>query len=147
MVANLLRINPSGCTFAVPAGTESHPYVFVGASPELLLRKKGMTVTTNPLAGSIKRGKTPEEDEASANTLLHSAKNRNEHALVISAVRNALAPFCETLDVPDTPSLIKTPTVWHLSTMITGYLSRSAMLVPRPGVCAASDPCGLRLSD
>ncbi|KAI93472.1 hypothetical protein T281_16510 [Rhodomicrobium udaipurense JA643] len=106
-----------------------------------------MTVTTNPLAGSIKRGKTPEEDEASANTLLHSAKNRNEHALVISAVRNALAPFCETLDVPDTPSLIKTPTVWHLSTMITGYLSRSAMLVPRPGVCAASDPCGLRLSD
>ncbi|MFT4080597.1 isochorismate synthase [Rhodomicrobium sp.] len=152
LIANLLRINPSGYTFAVPAGIENHPYVFVGASPELLLRKKGMTITTNPLAGSIKRGKTPEEDEARAKALLHSAKNRHEHALVVSAVRDALVPFCETLDVPDTPSLIKTPTVWHLSTTITGYLSDprcssldlAFALHPTPAVCGYPTESAMR---
>lgn len=75
--------------------------------------------------------------------MLSSAKDLHEHAVVADAVAAALRPFCRTLDVPEKPSLIKTETMWHLSSVIKGELSDpsvtalelAAALHPTPAVC------------
>ena len=93
---------------------------FVGASPELLVRLDGGTVTSNPLAGSARRGEGEEEDRLLAEELMHSEKDRIEHRYVVEDVGERLEPFVETLDVPDHPSLKRMATVQHLSTQISG---------------------------
>lgn len=142
LLATLVQRNARGFTFSVPLGLGGNA-VFTGASPELLIRKSGPRIETNPLAGSIRRGATPEEDKANAEALLASSKDRREHQIVVADVDRALRPFCRHIDVPEAPSLIKTPTVWHLSTHITGELtdpSTSSLelalaLHPTPAVC------------
>jgi isochorismate synthase len=115
----------------------------IGASPELLLRRRGQVVTTNPLAGSIPRGTDPVVDRRRAHELLHSKKDRREHAAVVDAVRNALAPYCRTLLVPVRPSVTGTGRLWHLSSRLEGRLADPAIdamtltaaLHPTPAVC------------
>ncbi|ASS75856.1 isochorismate synthase [Tumebacillus algifaecis] len=149
LLKNLARKNKHGYTFAVdlPGDEESDSRyskrTLIGASPELLVSRTGMTVTANPLAGSTPRSKDPIEDQKRAQALLASAKDLHEHAVVIDAVAAALRPFCRTLEVPESPSLVHTETMWHLSTTITGELSdpsTSSLEValamhPTPAVC------------
>lgn len=145
LLSTLTRRNQHGFTFVVPVmpAQQEVPHRFLGASPELLVRRVGRTVTSNPLAGSTRRGATPEEDRRNAEALLSSAKDRHEHDVVVAAVKRSLQPFCSNLDVPSTPSLLQTPTVWHLSTVISGELADpmvSALelalaLHPTPAVC------------
>ena len=144
LLSALLARDPAGYTFAVDAaGGDGAPRQLVGTSPELLLRKHGDRVVSNPLAGSTPRSADPDEDARRARALLASAKDRHEHALVAEAVADALAPCCRQLDVPATPSLLATPTMWHLSTRIEGTLAdpstnalRLALqLHPTPAVC------------
>ncbi|MBK1783170.1 isochorismate synthase [Prauserella sp. ASG 168] len=140
IVANLLRENTSGYTFAVglPDGA-----TLLGASPELLLAKRGARVSSHPLAGSARRSADPVVDKENGEALAASAKNRDEHALVTEAVVEALRPFCRTLHVPPEPMLVATPTMWHLGTPITGELRDpgttalrlAAALHPTPAVC------------
>jgi isochorismate synthase len=94
----------------------------VGASPELLVARRGDQVTCRPFAGSAPRSADPDADEASGAALAASAKNRHEHQLVVDAMREALAPFCVDLQVAPEPQLSKTAAVWHLYTPITGRL-------------------------
>ena len=145
LVSALVDRNHDAYTFAVPLGdcSAERPHWFIGASPELLVRKRGLTVTSNPLAGSIRRGTSHSEDEANAQALLASKKDREEHEFVVAAVIGALKPFCRELNYPAGPSLIQTPTVWHLSTVISGELTDPAIssldlamaLHPTPAVC------------
>lgn len=93
---------------------------FVGASPELLVRLDDGAVTSNPLAGSARRGEGEVEDQLLADELMHSEKDRIEHRYVVEDVGERLAPFAEFLDVPDQPSLKRMATVQHLSTQISG---------------------------
>lgn len=134
----------NGYTFAIDlASAGGAPACLVGASPELLLSKRGAVVVSNPLAGSIARAINPDEDCARARQLLSSAKDLHEHALVVSAVEAALAPHCLRLSVPREPVLASTPTMWHLSTRVQGRLRdpeasslRLALdLHPTPAVC------------
>ncbi|MBP2474470.1 isochorismate synthase [Crossiella equi] len=139
LLNNLARRDPSGYTFAadLPGRT------LVGASPELLLSRRGTSVVSNPLAGSAARSTDPEEDQRRAAALLVSPKDRHEHAVVVEAVAAALRPYCRTLDVPAEPSLVRTATMWHLSTRVTGELADerasalelAAALHPTPAVC------------
>ncbi|MYX77385.1 chorismate-binding protein, partial [Streptomyces sp. SID3915] len=71
-------------------------------------------------------------------------KDLHEHAVVVDAVREALAPFCTRLEAPERPTLIRTATMWHLSTTLTGDLTDPAAasaldlasaLHPTPAVC------------
>lgn len=138
LLRNLSLNNPHGYTFAVP-----FERTLIGASPELLVTKAGALIKANPLAGSAARSKDPVLDQKIANELLASAKDLHEHAVVIDAVAAALRPYCRKLDVPSKPSLIKTNTMWHLSTEIYGELKSSAIsslelalaLHPTPAVC------------
>ncbi len=132
---------PQAFIFSVP-GVQSGQ-AFLGASPELLLRCNNGFVESNPLAGSIPCHRLASEDESRAQRLLSSGKDRREHALVRDMVGDALAPYCRELSVPAEPSLIRTGTLWHLSTRIHGTLrdpemsslELAAILHPTPAVC------------
>jgi len=78
-------------------GLNPSPYMFyfdfedhhvVGASPEILVRLAGDTVTLRPIAGTRPRGATPEADEAAAADLLADPKERAEHVMLIDLGRN-----------------------------------------------------------
>lgn len=123
LLAHRLRaVDPDAYTFAVP--TEEG--VFVGASPELLVSRRGREVRSNPLAGSAPRSGDAEEDRANADALLGSSKEQQEHAIVVEAIAETLRPFCEELTWDPEPVLRETPNVWHLSTRFRGALREPA---------------------
>ncbi|VWC33436.1 isochorismate synthase [Burkholderia lata] len=139
LVARLAARNPHGYTFSVDLGAGC---TLLGASPELLVNRFGGVVRANPLAGSAPRSLDPVEDRRRAEALLDSAKDLDEHRVVVEAVRDSLAPFCSHLDVPARPSLIHTETMWHLSTEVRGETQADALtlalaLHPTPAVCGA----------
>jgi isochorismate synthase len=153
LVLRLSRRNPGAYTFAFdisevndhPREAENNPpsRLLVGASPELLVSRHGMTVNTNPLAGSVARGTDSVTDWRHASALLRSRKDRAEHAFVVEDVAERLRPFCTRLDIPPEPSLVQTSTLWHLSTRIRGTLrdpevcslTLATALHPTPAVC------------
>ncbi|MFI6323207.1 isochorismate synthase [Nonomuraea sp. NPDC050556] len=127
--------------FAVPLPGER---LLIGASPELLVQRRGLRVNANPLAGSVPRSPDPIEDRALAAQLLESSKDLHEHRVVVEAVAAALRPYCRDLHVPP-PEVVATSTVWHLSTPISGELRDPApsalelagALHPTPAVCGS----------
>lgn len=123
LLANLLTRNVHGFTYAVPLTPGS---VFLGATPELLVRRCGSRVMLNPLAGSAARCLDPDADQHAARMLTASAKDRREHGIMIDAIAQALRPLCRTLHVPSQPSLTATDALWHLSTTIEGELADPA---------------------
>ncbi len=127
-LAHRLRaVDPDAYTFVVPlSGGEGGPRSFVGASPELLLSRRGRDVRSNPLAGSAPRSGDPAEDRANAEALSGSAKDREEHEIVVEAVADTLRPFCTRLTWDPEPVLRETPNVWHLSTGFHGVLTDAA---------------------
>jgi isochorismate synthase len=98
----------------------------IGASPELLVARRGQQVSCRPFAGSAPRHADPEADAASGAALADSAKNRHEHQLVVEALREALDPLCTDLQVAEQPQLSKTAAVWHLYTPISGQLRETS---------------------
>jgi isochorismate synthase len=141
-LAHRLRaVDPDAYTFAVPAGGG----ILVGASPELLVSRRGTVVRSNPLAGSAPRAGDPERDRANAEALRASTKNLEEHAIVVEVVAEVLRPFCESLSWDPEPVLLATPNVWHLSTRFVGRLRQPApdalelalALHPTPAVAGA----------
>ncbi|WP_371096830.1 chorismate-binding protein, partial [Streptomyces sanglieri] len=133
MLQRLARRDPAGHTFALPTGPGR---TLIGASPELLVSRQGKQVVANPLAGSTPRSTDLAEDVRRAAALLESAKDLHEHAVVVDAVHQALAPHCTELTVPARPTLIRTATMWHLSTTVTGTLAS-------PDISALALACAL----
>ncbi|MEV0582821.1 isochorismate synthase [Nonomuraea sp. NPDC050310] len=139
-----------GYSFAVPLPGGR---TLAGASPELLVSRRGRQVLSNPLAGSAARSDDPAVDSARAAALLESAKDLHEHRLVVEAVAERLAPFCTELEVPGRPGLTATRTMWHLSTPVSGTLrdpapsslALAAALHPTPAVCGTPQPAARRL--
>jgi isochorismate synthase len=118
---------------------------FFGASPELLVSRSGGRVLSHPHAGSAPRSADPLSDRENAERLASSRKDHVEHAVLTEAVVEALRPFCRRLDVPRTPSLVSTPTMWHLGSVVTGELADrdvtalrlAAALHPTPAICGS----------
>jgi menaquinone-specific isochorismate synthase len=96
---------------------------FVGASPELLVSRRGRLVASHPLAGTVPRSGDPAADDRLVSAMLASAKERHEHRLVVNAVAGALAPLCTRLEVPDAPSILPLRNVSHLGTRLDGELA------------------------
>lgn len=131
---------PSCATFAVGCGDAS----FVGSTPERLLRLAGRHVETSALAGSAPRGRSPEEDARLALELLESKKEQAEHAVVARELREALAPLCRGLRVPEAPELLRLEGIQHLETPLCGtldgdghVLDLAAILHPTSAVAGA----------
>ncbi|AXA91156.1 isochorismate synthase MenF [Massilia sp. YMA4] len=150
--ASLAAQNPTGFQFRIPLASGAE---LVGVSPELLLRKEGAQIVSNPLAGSARRQPDADSDAAAGGALLQSPKDLREHRYVTDDIRRLLAPLCASLDVPEQPSLLSTNAMWHLSTRIEGTLRDPAQtslqlachLHPTPAVCGYPTDLARKLID
>jgi menaquinone-specific isochorismate synthase len=122
----LAETYPSCTVFAFASGAAC----FLGATPERLVALHNGTATTMALAGSGPRGATPEVDASLARRLLHDAKERTEHAVVVDALREDLAPFSARVIAAAEPRIHTLPNLHHLITPIRAQV--------RPG-CSVLD--------
>ena len=144
-LASRLGHDPSVATYLLPlpVATQDAPAWLVGATPELLVSRRGSQVLSHPLAGSARRSADPVEDARTAQALLASAKDHDEHRHVVEAIVAALVPWCSHVAADARPSLHATATMWHLGTRIQATLRDAstpvaalvAALHPTPAVC------------
>ncbi|HKN96417.1 MAG TPA: isochorismate synthase [Pseudonocardiaceae bacterium] len=112
-------------------------YVFsvdglLGATPELLLRRHGDTVSARVLAGTMWPTDGVDAD-ALANRLLGSAKNQEEHRYAVDSLLATLRPYCAELAAPHDPEILVLPNVVHLATDIRGTLTDDVSLLTLTG--------------
>ena len=129
LVARLRSAYP-GC-FAF--GWQEADGTFVGATPELLLERRGNRVRSQPLAGSAPRGEGEDEDRAIGETLMASEKDRYEHAVVVDDILARLSPITGQLRAPTTPTLLRMANVQHLATEVEGVLTTPRSVVDVAG--------------
>lgn len=98
----------------------------VGATPELLVRLSKSLVTSRVLAGTIRKTGDEDRDLTLAASLAKSSKDLEEHEYAVRSVADALAPFCSSTNVPDSPFVLHLSNVMHLATDVTGVLNDSA---------------------
>ena len=114
----------------------------IASTPELLVRRRGMQVAASAIAGSAPRAADPTDDRRHAEELLACPKNAREHAIVVAAVRDALASLADEITAPSAPELLRLPEVQHLATWVRGRLRApttvlevGGVLHPTPAVC------------
>ncbi len=114
-------VNPSPFMFYV----KSPSVTLVGASPEILCRIEGDTVTARPLAGTRRRGRTETEDRGLEAELLADPKERAEHVMLVDLGRNDLGRICEpgSVTVDDLMSIERYSHVMHICSSLTGTLA------------------------
>lgn len=95
----------------------------VGATPELLIKRQDLQISSLVLAGTAPRGDDPARDAALGTALLASAKDTEEHGYAAAGVRESLAPLCDQLTVAPRPALLLLANVQHLATTISGRLA------------------------
>ena len=139
---------PGAYVFGVGHGSR----VFLGATPELLVRRRGLRVASGSLAGSAPRGRNPRDDRRLARALVESKKDQVEHEIVIRAIREALSPHAARMSAPPAPRLLRLENVQHLYTPVTavlaeprGVLSLAGDLHPTPAVGGYPRPEALTL--
>ncbi len=114
-VAQRLRQREPLCTiYAMPTADNRR---FVGATPELLVQRRGHTIICHPLAGT-----TALPNEAGSHDyetwLLGSAKNLHEHAVVVDDIVRTLSAWCDDINADGEPSIVTLATVAHLGSWI-----------------------------
>jgi anthranilate synthase component I len=116
----LRHINPSPYMYFIRMGREA----IIGASPEMLVRVEGRHVETHPIAGTRRRGPTPEEDERLADELRRNEKERAEHVMLVDLGRNDIGRVSETgsVRVPQFMTLERYSHVMHLVSRVEGKL-------------------------
>jgi isochorismate synthase len=114
---------------------------FLGASPELLIRRSGASASTVALAGSARRSSDPAVDDHLGERLLQSAKDRSEHAIVARRIVGGLRPYSVWVESTPEPSLAKIANIQHLATPIHAQLAEprssielAGLLHPTPAV-------------
>ncbi|MGN6515744.1 MAG: anthranilate synthase component I [Rhizomicrobium sp.] len=122
----LRRLNPSPFLYhlAFPG------FSIVGSSPEILVRLRDGVVTIRPIAGTRRRGATPEADNALAQELMNDPKERAEHLMLVDLGRNDVGRVAEVGQVKVTDSFFieRYSHVMHLVSNVEGTI--------RPGLDA-----------
>ena len=116
----LRKLNPSPYMFFF----NFEDFHVVGASPEILVRLEGETVTVRPIAGTRRRGATPEEDAALAQELLADEKERAEHLMLLDLGRNDVGRVAEIGSVRVTEKMVveRYSHVMHISSNVEGRI-------------------------
>ena len=116
----LRRVNPSPFLYYLNFGG----FAVVGSSPEILVRVRDGMVTIRPIAGTRRRGATPEEDMALAAELLADAKERAEHLMLLDLGRNDVGRVAEvgSVRVTDSFFLEYYSQVMHIVSNVEGKL-------------------------
>jgi salicylate biosynthesis isochorismate synthase len=114
---------------------------FIGASPELLVRRSGASVSTVALAGSTRRSSDPAVDDHLGEQLLRSDKDRREQRIVAKRIVRALRPHAVWVEAAAEPEIIKIANIQHLATPVIAQLAEphsaielAGMLHPTPAV-------------
>jgi anthranilate synthase component 1 len=116
----LRTLNPSPYMFLF----DFRDFHVVGASPEILVRLEGDKVTLRPIAGTRRRGATPDEDRALADELLADPKERAEHVMLIDLGRNDVGRIAEIGSVRVTEQMVieRYSHVMHIVSNVEGRL-------------------------
>ncbi len=116
----LRTINPSPYMFFLDLG-ECH---LIGASPELLVQVEDGQVTTHPIAGTRRRGRTPQEDKDLEHEFINDEKERAEHIMLVDLGRNDIGRVSQpgTVQVPRLMGIDRLSHVMHLVSQVTGRL-------------------------
>lgn len=148
LLRRLSRSAPESTLFAVTRASRT----FLGATPERLVSVAAREFSTMAMAGSTRRAGDVETDAALGAELLQSDKEREEHAVVVAMLRDALGPLAEPLHVASRPHVVQLRHVQHLVTSISGRLREDAgvlalvaRLHPTPAVGGAPLELALEL--
>ncbi len=140
---SLRRTNPSPFMFFFNFGG----FQVVGASPEILVRLRDGEVTVRPIAGTRKRGLTPEEDRALEADLLADAKERAEHLMLLDLGRNDVGRVARIGTVRPTEQFIieRYSHVMHIVSNVVGQIAEgedalSALLAGLPAGTVSGAP-------
>lgn len=117
---HLRTVNPSPYLFYI----DCQDFQLVGASPELLAKEEKGRIISHPIAGTVKRGKTLQEDEELAAELRGSLKDRAEHVMLVDLARNDVNRVCDpiTTQVDRLMVVEKFSHVQHLVSQVSGVL-------------------------
>lgn len=142
LLEKLAERNPLCYVFAYGTGKS----IFLGASPEKLVKYDKNHIEADGLAGSIARGKTPEEDKNLENELLSSKKNLAEQKSVVDFIVRTFDNFSNKIDYPKKPIIKKLGSIQHLFTPIKAEVDPDfnifeliSCIHPTPAICGA--PC------
>ncbi|MGB1205999.1 MAG: anthranilate synthase component I family protein [Chitinophagales bacterium] len=104
-----------------------HQYLLCG-SPERFMKKSGQKVISQPIKGTIKRGKTAEEDTFLKKKLRKDPKECAENVMIVDLVRNDLTPFAEfgSVKVSELLGVYSFKTVHHLISTIAADVRQTA---------------------
>lgn len=113
-------VNPSPFLFYLKQG----PSTLIGSSPEIMARVEGDLLTIRPLAGTRRRGRTPQEDQALAAELLADPKEQAEHIMLVDLGRNDVGRVGRfgTVQLTDVLTVERYSHVMHLCSTVTGRL-------------------------
>ncbi|HXC49956.1 MAG TPA: anthranilate synthase component I [Candidatus Limnocylindrales bacterium] len=116
----LRTINPSPYLFYLDLGAE----VAVGSSPEVMVRVENRRITVRPIAGTIRRGATPEEDEALVASMLADPKEQAEHIMLVDLGRNDVGRVAEigSVSVDERMVIERYSHVHHIVSLVSGRL-------------------------
>jgi anthranilate synthase component 1 len=119
----LRLVNPSPYMFCLRFG---NAFSLVGSSPELHVRVTDDLVEVRPIAGTRRRGKTPEEDAQNAVELLADPKERAEHVMLIDLARNDLGRIAEIGSVRVTEQMVveRYSHVMHIGSHVVARLRK-----------------------
>ena len=117
----LRRLNPSPFLFYLDFGGFS----VVGSSPEILVRVRDGEVTIRPLAGTRRRGKNAEEDNALAENLMNDPKELAEHLMLLDLARNDVGRVSKigSVEVKAQFEIERYSHVMHLSSTVVGQIA------------------------
>lgn len=118
----LRMLNPSPYMFLIQCDN----FALVGASPEVMAKCIDREITVRPIAGTRKRGKTPEEDIALAKELLADPKECAEHIMLVDLARNDIGRIAETgsVKVEELMTIEKYSHVMHIVSDVKGILRK-----------------------
>ena len=121
----LRSINPSPYMYYLALGGGR---AVVGTSPEMLVRVEGTQVETRPLAGTRRRGRTPDEDASLESELLGDDKERAEHVMLVDLGRNDVGRVARpgSVRVDRLMAVERYSHVMHISSTISGELAAGA---------------------
>lgn len=119
---HLRMVNPSPYLFFI----DCDQFHLVGASPELLVKAEKGRIITHPIAGTVVRGKTASEDDALADELRASIKDRAEHVMLVDLARNDVNRVCDPFSTRVDRLMVveKFSHVQHLVSQVSGILRK-----------------------
>jgi isochorismate synthase len=116
------------CFFGTPEAA------FLGASPELLVRRSGAVAATVALAGTTARSADPAVDDHLGEAMMRSPKVRSEHAIVVRRVQRRLRPLAVWVHAEDEPSVVRVGNLQHLATPIRSQLTEARAAIDLAGL-------------